>query len=203
MSVLDEQAASSAPWTDWVGVGLVLAVAGSFLLANSILFRRPREQIEEYFGKPTRRLHSTREYIFHRAQVQLGFLLLLSGFGLQILGRYRQGQAGTPEFPVVWVGLCAGIAVALEIAALWYSHQRFRRSLREFLRENPVEFETDARSAREVGELFGIESAPEDTVQSYAARIRARLGLPSPVRTQDTRRRTVVPESTSVAVDDD
>lgn len=201
--MLDEPVSSSPSWTDWVGVGLVLAVAGSFLLANSILFRRPREQIEEYFGKRSRRLHSTREYIFHRAQVQLGFLLLLSGFGLQILGRYRPRPSGTPEFPVVWVGLCAGIAVVLELAALWYSHQRFRRTLREFLLQNPVEFETDARSAREVGELFGIESAPEDTVQSYSARIRARLGLPSPVRTQDARRRAPDQTAPLAAGDED
>ena len=28
---------------DWAVIGLVLAVAGSFLLANSILFRHPRQ----------------------------------------------------------------------------------------------------------------------------------------------------------------
>ena len=30
---------------DWMAIGLVLAIVGSFLLANSILFRHPRQLV--------------------------------------------------------------------------------------------------------------------------------------------------------------
>jgi len=38
------------------------------------------------------------------------------------------------------------------------------------------------RLARELGELFAIPSSADDTVQSYLAQIRARIGLAAPAR---------------------
>ena len=35
---------------DWSAIGLVLAIVGSFLLANSILFRHPRQLVSERLG---------------------------------------------------------------------------------------------------------------------------------------------------------
>ena len=72
----------AATATDWFGVGLVTSIVGGFLLANSILFRHPRTLVEDHFGGSRRRLASIRSYIFHRLQVHLGFLFLLTGFGL-------------------------------------------------------------------------------------------------------------------------
>ena len=58
---------SAAP--DWAVGGLVLAIAGCFLLANAILLREPRELIQERFGRREARLGSIRGYMFHRVQV--------------------------------------------------------------------------------------------------------------------------------------
>lgn len=168
--------------TDWGGVGLVLAIVGSFLLANAILFRHPRSLVEEHFGGRRRRLTSIRDFIFHRVNIHLGFLFLLSGFGVQLYGHLRPEEAGPKEFPTAWVGVILLLAIALEVAGWWWSHRLFRRYVREYLLVHPADFETDAGLAREVGELFGIPATPEDTVESYVLRLRVRLGVPGPGR---------------------
>src|SRR5690349_16829017 len=97
---------------DWVTLGLVLAVVGSFLLGNAILFRHPRDLVRERFAASLAAPSSARnvpllgirEQIFHRLQVSTGFFYLVLGFALQLVGRFRPLQAGTePAFPVFWI----------------------------------------------------------------------------------------------------
>lgn len=178
------------PDPDWFGVGQVLAIVGGFLLANSILFRHPRALVEEHFGGRTSRLGSIREYIFHRVQVHLGFLFLLLGFGLQLYGHYRPPAEATTvrAFPTLWVGAVLLAVVALELAGWWVSQWLFRRYVREYFLVHPPDLETDMRLARELGELYGIQSAGDDTVQSYLTRIRQTIGLPELARAVIPRR---------------
>ncbi len=172
---------SAAP--DWAVGGLVLAIAGCFLLANAILLREPRELIQERFGRREARLGSIRGYMFHRVQVSLGFLLLLLGFGLQLLG-HVVGRAPAAEtgasgsFPIHWVGFTIALVVVLEVLGWWISRALFQRYVRESLLGRESLLESDSRLAREIGELFGIGLEPDDTVQSYAARVRKRVHLP-------------------------
>ena len=175
--------------TDWFGVGLVTSIVGGFLLANSILFRHPRTLVEDHFGATRGRLASIRSYIFHRLQVHLGFLFLLAGFGLQLFGHYRP----VPEpmswqmFPTAWVGGVVLAVVALEILGWWLSHILFRHYVKVYFRENPPDLETNVALARELGELFSIQTAGDDTVQAYLARLRRTLDLP-PGRPSTVRR---------------
>lgn len=166
---------------DWAVIGLVLAILGSFLLANAILFRHPRHMVRERFGHQQTQLRTIREYIFHRVQVSLGFTCLLSGFGLQLFGRYRPIPIKTePVFPVVWVSLVSVVVIALLVAGWWWSLWVFRRYVRKYFQGNPPDFEADMEMTREVGELFGITSSGDDTVHSYVERVRTRVGAPRP-----------------------
>jgi len=163
---------------DWTAVGLVMSILGSFLLANAILFRHPRTMVEGLFRGEKRELRPIREYIFHRVQVTLGFLYMLGGFCVQLLGRYSKPPFGTElPFPTMWVGLVLLSALALEVFGWWLSHALFRHYVRAFLMRNPVDFVSEVKLAREVGELLGLETASDETVQSYVARLRGRLGL--------------------------
>lgn len=168
---------------DWIVVGLVLAIAGTFLLANAILFRDPREMLRDAFGLDRQRLGSIRTYIFHRVQVTLGFLLMLSGFALQLFGRSSQELDTTREFPILWVGLTVAAVALAQLLGWWISRRLFQRYVRQLLIEGDVELESDSKLTREVGELFDVEMLNEDTVQSYAARVRARVRLPRPSST--------------------
>ena len=166
---------------DWTAVGLVMSILGSFLLANAILFRHPRTMVEGLFRGEKRELRPIREYIFHRVQVTLGFLYMLSGFCLQLLGQYSKPPAGTElAFPTMWVGMVLLSALALEVLGWWLSHALFRHYVRAFLMRNPVDFVSEVRLAREVGELLGLKTASDETVQSYVARLRTKLGLLDP-----------------------
>ena len=44
--------------------------------------------------------------------------------------------------------------------------------MRHHFRENPPDFEADLALAREVGELFGLTTHADDTVESFLARLR-------------------------------
>lgn len=166
---------------DWMGIGLVLAIVGSFLLANSILFRHPRQLVVERFGRVTQQLRTIREYIFHRSQVNVGFGFLLAGFGLQLYGHYQPVPEGVERgFPAMWIGIVVVLAVALLLASWWWSLLAFRRYVRDYFRSHPVDFEADLALAREVGDLFGLTSHEDDTVESYVARLRSLVCGPLP-----------------------
>ena len=163
---------------DWSMLGLILAIVGSFLLANAILFRNPRALVREHYGVRRVPLRTIREFIFHRLQMTLGFAFLLSGFALQLVGRLRPLPAGTTtDFPVLWIGFILLVAILLEVCGWWWSLRSFRRYVSEHLRENPPDFATDVRTAREVGELFGLRAAADESVPSYVARVRQAIGL--------------------------
>jgi hypothetical protein len=170
---------------DAFGLGLVLVLIGGFLLANSVLLRHPRAMVAEHFGGPRARLSSMRGVIFHRLQVHLGFLFLLIGFALQIYGHYGASGAAPPVhvFPKVWVVAIVVAVVCLELGGWWLSHALFLRYVREHFRAHPPALEGDLALARELGDLFGIQSEGNDSVQSYLARIRRRIGLPESGRT--------------------
>jgi len=166
---------------DAFGLGLVLVLIGVFLLANSILFRHPRTLVAEHFGAARGRLVSIRGLIFQRLQVHLGSLFLLVGLALQIYGHYglEPGLAGTPrEFPLAWVGVIVVAVAVLELGGWWLSHALFLRIVRAHFQAHPPALEGDLALARELGALFGIHGQGDDSVQSYLARIRRRIGLP-------------------------
>jgi len=167
---------------DAFGVGLVLLLLGAFLLANSLVFRSPRRLVAEHFGGARTRLVSIRAAIFQRLQVHLGFLFVLVGLALQLYGHYGSAPpaVGPRPFPKEWVGVVLLAVVVLELGGWWLSHALFLRHVREHFRSHPPALETELALARELGELFGIASDGNDTVQSYLARIRGRLGLEDP-----------------------
>lgn len=177
---LQDGAAPTGAGLEWEGIGLLLGLVGCFLLANGVLLRHPRALIEQHFGARQLPLRSLRDLLFHRVQTALGFAFLIAGFALQLWGHADGGSV--PGSTALWVGGVVIAALALEIGAWWLSLATFRRHVRRYLREHPPEFEADMALAREVGELYGVRSSGDDTVQSYLERLRARLGLERPAR---------------------
>lgn len=190
-TLLDDRA------TDWGAVGLVLLLGGTFLLGNALLVRHPRDLVAERFGARGAPLVAIREHIFQRLQVGIGFIYLLGGFGLELLGRLRPPAPGaTPDFPTLWVA-AVPLATVVFLAAGWvWATRAFRRYVRERLAESPSQLEADPALTKEVGELFGVEAAPEDSVASYAERVRRATGLPPIVRSgpRETTARRIDPE---------
>lgn len=179
------EAAASAP--DWTSLGILLAIVGAFLLGNAILFRPPRALVEELFALRRRRLAAVREYVFHRVQVGVGFLYLTGGFGLELFGRYQPPVEGPRTFPSLWAGALLVLTLGLLVVGWFYASHSFRVTLRAHFQSHPPDLENDRELARELGELFEVPAHPEDTVESYAVRLRGalKLALPGPRRSAE------------------
>ena len=168
---------------DWTSLGLVSCIIGAFLIANSTLFEHPRSLVGRYFGRSMGRLQSVREYVYNRVQTTLGFAFLLAGFGFQLIGRFREvvpegSGAVEPPLSMAWVGVIVASAIVLLFSGWWWSVWAFRRYVREYFTDNPRDFMAEPAVAREVGELFGIESNQDDTVEDYVKRLITETGLP-------------------------
>lgn len=172
---------------DWGSLGLVLCIAGGFLLAHGTLVRDPQSLVEERFGRPRADLRSLRSMLFHRVQTLLGFGLLLCGFAAQLYARAVPPAQGSSGSAAMWTGAVVLAAALLELSAWWWSLVTVRRHLRAWFRQHPPDFDRDPTLAREVGDLFGIDSHADEAVQSYAERLRRDLGLLSP-RSSPSRR---------------
>jgi hypothetical protein len=165
---------------DWSSLGLVSCIVGAFLIANSTLFEHPRSLVARYFGRSgSGRLQSVRDYIYNRVQTTLGFAFLLAGFGFQLVGHFHSVPSGAAPLSMAWVGVIVASAVALLFGGWWWSLWAFRRYVREHFERNPRNLLREPQVAREIGELWGIESRDEDTVEDYVARLVRETGLPA------------------------
>lgn len=167
---------------DWESLGLVLCLLGCFLLGNGVLLRDPRSLLAQRMARATPPLRTLRELVFQRVQTGLGLLLLSGGFALQLVGRATPDRplADLPGSIALWVGALVVAGLVLEVVGWWWSLFSFRRQVGRFLRADPPDLATDMILARELGELFGVNSHESDTVQSYLERVHAAIGLPAP-----------------------
>jgi hypothetical protein len=171
-------AGGSSP--DWSVLGWVAAIVGTFLIANATLLEHPRHLVSRYLGPSQGRLQSVREYVYNRVQTTLGFGFLLAGFGLQLVGHYKARGAGEPPLSMAWIGGIVVLAVALLFVGWWWSLLAFRRYVREYFAEHPRNLEADPQTAREIGDLLGVESYGDDTVEDYVLRLRRKAGWEQP-----------------------
>lgn len=176
----DPFATADVPETDWGSVGLVLAIVGAFLIGSAVLARGHKPLVEELFSERRARPAGLREAIFQRALLVVGFSWLAAGFALELFGRQR--PVSDAAFPVAW---SAGIAVAtgglLGLAWVWASREA-RRCVREHLRARPRDLRQEMALAKELGELYGVESRAEDTVGTYLERLHKAIGIEPPQR---------------------
>ena len=198
--MLDADLAAQRLWgpPDWASLGLVLCLAGGFLLAHGSLLRDPQTLVEERFGRQRADLRSMRSMLFHRVQTLLGFGLMLCGFAAQLYARAVPQPREASGSAALWTGAVVLAAALLELSAWWWSLVTVRRHLRAWFRQHPPDFDRDPSLAREVGDLFGIDAQADEAVQSYAERLRRELGLLAPRNAaprRELRTGTIEPDS--------
>jgi hypothetical protein len=174
-------------------VGLALDIVGVVFLTNSMVVRRPRVFIQQYFGiERPQRLRSVLDQLNAKAQIFTGFVALLVGFSLQIAARIAPSPLATAAAEpsvsfslrlqavgVVGLGI-VGVIIGLRIVQKAWSLALLRRLLMEFFREHPGwSFTKHPTQTREIGELLAVHPQADDSIGDYADRVRARLKLAS------------------------
>ncbi len=156
-------------------IGLTCNLVGVFLLANSIVFRRQRKVIEEFFGVGAGSLTVIRDYSLNKVQVVIGFLFLNTGFLLQGFALLDEIRAH-----MTTVFICVGIVVlagASYLIGLIYSRRSFRRYLREFFQKHPWDFSENMNLTKDIGLYLGVRQLQDESVEDYVRRVRVELGL--------------------------
>ncbi|MHC4823742.1 MAG: hypothetical protein ACYTEP_06960 [Planctomycetota bacterium] len=155
--------------------GICLVLAGGFFFSA---FGRDQGRFRStlILGTMVTTLQPLRGVLQSKVRGQVGSCYLASA-GLLFLSAFTL-EWDSPS----WL-LLGGGAGFVALAALLvflqgkYVENAMRRYLLAHLREMPFSFEDNLALTREIGELFGVRGATEDTVESYVQRLRDRLGL--------------------------
>ena len=176
--------------SDLAVIGLTCNLVGVFFLANSIIFRRPRKVIEEFFGVGAGSLATIRDYALNKMQVVIGFLFLNAGFLLQMMANW--------DVLIGQVLFCVGIigsAVLVYMVGAYYSRRTCKRLLREFFGHHAWSFTENMALTKEIGLFLGIPRTKDMTVEDYVHRVREALGVGeesrAPARTGTDRGRRI------------
>ena len=159
-------------------IGLTCNLVGVFFLANSIIFRRPRKVIEEFFGVGVGALATIRDYALNKIQVIIGFLFLNAGFLLQAFAHL---DLLADRWTTVMISLAIVFsAVAVYLIGAVYSRRSFKRYLREFFQSHAWSFTDNMAVTKEIGVFLGIRHTQDMTVEDYVRKVRQALGVTTP-----------------------
>ena len=140
-------------------------------------------------GSPSTSLAPLRRAMEAKARGQASAVYLMLG-GASFAASFLL----TVDIGPIFVFIAAAVLVALGLGFLAllekYVVQALRRLLLGWLRENSFPFEENLSMTREIGDLFGVESGPEDTLDTYLERLRTALGLEQEAPRQVHRRIT-------------
>jgi hypothetical protein len=178
-------------------IGLTCCLVGVFFLANSIIFRRPRKVIEEFFGVGVGSLTVIRDYALNKMQVVIGFLFLNAGFLLEAFA-FLDGLERQLLTTVICIAI-VGFAGLVYLVGLIWSRRSFRRYLSEFFGKHNWSFTENMQMTKEIGLLLGIPHTPDMTVEDYVRKVKQALGVPleqvtsTPDRTRRLRDISAIP----------
>jgi len=171
-------------------LGLTCQLIGIFFVAISMVFKKPRAIIGELFGvKAGDTVKQFRDMVFKKNQLALGLILTAFGYVLQIVG-LMPGPAAEPSGaarffanwnPALFLGFLLAAIVALTVVAnligLVWARRTFNRLLTDFLRDNHQLLEANIQVTKELGELVGVESGRDSSIEEYLHNFRRKLRL--------------------------
>lgn len=176
---------------DWQVAGLTLNIVGVFFIVNSLYFKRPSRAIEEHFSVEKKRpLRAIRDSVLSMVQLVIGFVFVIAGYFLQIGHQLamtveeRSNFFSDPnvlQIAAILIGSMALVTLVLKVCQIFWTKWTFRKLLIVFYRENPWALEKFPATAKEAGEILGVERKKEDSVAEYLDRLRTFLEIqPAP-----------------------
>lgn len=164
-------------------------ILGSFFLAKSISGKTPKYVLHELLSFKVNKSRFFRKYISQRLEAVIGFMFLFLGFAIQLYlevqalgeeGR-RSGSGFDNWWLVIGITVVAmlGIAFVLSRVTRFFSNKVFVEHVRFMVVTHGFPLESDEGLVLELGRVMRVRHDDEDTVESYSAKVRAKMGLPA------------------------
>jgi len=164
-------------------LGLCFQILGAFFLAKSLLWKAPRHLMRELIGVPVERYKTFRHYVAGRFEAVLGFLFLSAGAGFQMAAEVEGAGPDLKQGLLFWV-LASILGIAAIATGLYFVVRRMAKRVFldlfvEQVKRRNWPFQEDPELLRELGEMLQIPRTEDDTVDTYQAKVREKLGLPA------------------------
>lgn len=155
-----------------------LLLAGMFQL-SSVGRDSAKYRLALLLGAQMTSLAPLRGAMQSKARGQVAAILSVAGAATIAVGEILHLGISPVLFYAI-IGGMTGLSILLTVLQAGYVENAMRRYLLSHLREFPFSFEDNLALTREIGELFGLPGAHEDTLESYVRKLRERLGLKEP-----------------------
>jgi len=161
-------------------------ILGSFFVTKSISGKTPKYVLHELLSFKVNKSRFFRKYISQRLESVIGFMFLFLGFALLLyLEVQALGDKPSPSgFDNWWlvIGITCvamlGIALLLSRIARYFSNKVFLEHIRFMIETHGYPLESDEALVLELGRVMRLRHDEQDTVESFAAKVRAKMRLP-------------------------
>jgi hypothetical protein len=163
-------------------------ILGSFFVVKSISGKTPKYVLHELLSFKVNKSRFFRKYISQRLEAVIGFMFLFLGFALQLyleveaLGEQgrRLGSGFDNWWLVIGITVVTMLAIALLLSRItrFFSNKVFIEHVRFMVMTHGYPLESDEGLVLELGRVMRVRHEEDDTVESYSAKVRQRMGLP-------------------------
>lgn len=159
--------------------GLCLTILGAFFLMLSIIVKSPRTIMREILGMKVDRLKTFKYFIAQRLEAMLGFLCILLGSAFLLYAQLAEVPArrNVGVYLVVTVLVMGIVGLLLYRSCSALSKWIFVRLFRTYATRHRFPLHRDEDLLKELGEILEIPRDEEETIETYAKKIRSRLDL--------------------------
>jgi len=161
-------------------LGLCAHILGAFFLAKAIIAKNPRVMIRELLDLPIDQLKVFRNYLIQKLEALIGFVFFFLGAGLQIFEAVSEGERPLTNWGVtivVTLLVLAAIALVVHRGCSFFARRIFIEVLRDMVAKHHFPIHREEKLTRQIGEVLRIPEGDDETIESYAEKVLARLNL--------------------------
>ncbi len=163
-------------------LGWCLIILGTFFIALSIIVKSPRTMMRELLNVKVDRLKTFKYYIARRLEAALGFLFVLLGATLQIYSALAvesaSGHARNLGVALVVTILVMGLLGFLAYRSCSFlAKTMFIRLFKSHATRYRFPIHRDEDLMKELGDIVGIPRDDDETIETFAKKIRDKLDL--------------------------
>lgn len=160
-------------------LGTCLTILGAFFLMLAIIVKSPRTIMRELLGMRVDRLKTFKYFIAQRLEAMLGFLCILLGSSFILYAQLaaQSAQQNLSFYLVVTILVMGIVGLVLYRSCNALSRWVFVRLFRSYVTRHRLPIHRDEDLLKELGDILEIGRDEEETIETYAKKIRDRLGL--------------------------